>query len=130
VFTTDTFGLPKGSPDKQTALELLEVFGSEAGQKVFNPIKGSISPRMDADTSVYKDEMAQRTITDFRAAAMSPGTLLVPATAILAPPTYNNEIIQPALAAYAADRNVSVLLHTFDNYADVLRKNPLRLQFE
>jgi glucose/mannose transport system substrate-binding protein len=130
VFTTDTFGLPKGSPDKKTALELLEVFGSQEGQKAFNPIKGSISPRMDVDSSVYTDAMAQRAITDFRTAAMSPATLLVPATAILAPPTYNNEIIQPALAAYAANRNVSVLLHTFNNYRDVLRNNPLRLQFE
>jgi glucose/mannose transport system substrate-binding protein len=129
VFTTDTFGLPSGSgdnvTDKETALELLEVFGSKDGQNIFNPLKGSISPRADADISVYDDDsMAKQTIAEFRIAAMSPDTL-VPATAIVAPPAYL-VVITKVLAQFAIDRNASVVLHTLNNYADMLRTSPLR----
>jgi glucose/mannose transport system substrate-binding protein len=124
VFTTDTFGLPLGSPDRQAALDLLELFGSAEGQNLFNPIKGSISPRKDADTSVYKDPMAQRTIADFQLAAMNP-EMLVPATAIVTPPAYLHAI-RPVLAQFAIDGNISVVLHALNNYADILQSSPLR----
>ena len=86
VFTTDTFGLPRGVRNRAGALELLGMFGSLAGQDTFNPLKGSIPARKDARVDAY-DIMAQRNIMDFRQVAADP-TMLVPATAMLAPPEF------------------------------------------
>ena len=121
VFTTDTFGLPWGARNRGGALDLLQVFGSKAGQDIFNPTKGSISARSDADTQAY-DLMSQRTIADFRIAAPNPDNL-VPATAILAPPDFINAM-KTALSAFVVDRNASVLMHTLDNWHDVLQASP------
>jgi glucose/mannose transport system substrate-binding protein len=123
VFTTDTFGLPRGVRNRQGALDLLTVFGSREGQDTFNPIKGSIPARRDANTDAY-DVMAQRTIDDFRTAAANPGgTTLVPATAILAPPEFM-DATEKALAQFASDGNASAVLHTMDNWYDLLRPSP------
>jgi glucose/mannose transport system substrate-binding protein len=123
VFTTDTFGLPRGARNRRGALALLELFGSEEGQDLFNPIKGSISARSDARREAY-DMMAQGTITDFQAAAADP-TRLVPATAMLAPPEFI-DAVEGALGQFAEDGNASVVLHTIDNWSDVLRSSPWR----
>jgi glucose/mannose transport system substrate-binding protein len=50
---SDSFGLPKGAPDKDNALAFLKVAGSLEGQDVFNPLKGSIAARLDSDLSKY-----------------------------------------------------------------------------
>jgi len=49
----DSFGLPKGAPDPQNTMAWLELLGSKQGQDTFNPLKGSISPRLDSDLSLY-----------------------------------------------------------------------------
>jgi glucose/mannose transport system substrate-binding protein len=121
VFTTDTFGLPKGARNPQGADHLLRLFGSKQGQDTFNPIKGSIPARSDADTALY-DVMGRRTIADFLLAASHP-TSLVPATAILASPDFIGAI-NTALARFAVDGNTSVVLHTLENWSDVLRSSP------
>jgi glucose/mannose transport system substrate-binding protein len=120
AFTTDTFGIPIGARDPEAALDLLEVFGSQEGQDVFNPIKGSISARRDS--KIYSgnyDEMAQRTFEDFLSAEV------VGATSILAPPAYV-DAVSAALAEFAKARengNPSIVQHALDNYRDVLRKS-------
>jgi glucose/mannose transport system substrate-binding protein len=132
VFTTDTFGSPKGAANHRGALDVLEMFASAEGQDLFNPIKGSISARDDTDVAAY-DRMAQETIAAFRDASHDDGRL-VPATAILCPPEYVTRINQ-ALAAFVdvvdppqplALDNPSFLLHTLDNWSDLLRKSPLQ----
>lgn len=55
VVLSDSFGLPKGAPNRENALAFLRAAGSRAGQDAFNPIKGSIPARTDADTSQYDD---------------------------------------------------------------------------
>lgn len=50
---SDSFGLPKGAPDRENAINWLRVAGSLEGTDAFNPIKGSISPRTDSDMSKY-----------------------------------------------------------------------------
>ena len=45
--------MPKDSKDQATAKEFLKVLGSVEGQDVFNPLKGSIPARVDADVSKY-----------------------------------------------------------------------------
>jgi glucose/mannose transport system substrate-binding protein len=117
VFTTDTFGLTVGSKNVRDTSNLLSWFGSREGQDVFNPLKGSISARVDSDiTNSQYDDMAKQTFYDFTHAVQ------VPATSILAPQTYL-DAIGMALAEFATARengNPSLVQHTLDNYADVL----------
>jgi len=49
---SDSFTLPVGAPHRNAAIAWLKVCGSQAGQDAFNPKKGSISARTDADLSV------------------------------------------------------------------------------
>jgi glucose/mannose transport system substrate-binding protein len=117
VFTTDTFGLPRGARNREGARDLLRVFGSTEGQDAFNPVKGSISARRDADMSRY-DPMAKATISDFRDASPD-SSRLVPATAILAPQEFMDQLNE-TLATFAADGNASVVIHTLANWNDLL----------
>ena len=64
IVLSDSFGLPKDAPNRDNALAFLRAAGSRAGQDAFNPIKGSIPARTDADTSVY-DEYQLSAIEDF-----------------------------------------------------------------
>ena len=53
MLLSDSFGLPVGAPDPDSATAWLELVGSREGQDVFNPLKGSISPRLDSDINLY-----------------------------------------------------------------------------
>ncbi len=55
MFLADSFGLPKGSPHRDNAIEWLKILGSREGSDAFNPLKGSISARTDSDLSKYND---------------------------------------------------------------------------
>ncbi len=64
IVVTDTFGLPKGAPNRENAVNWLITLGSIEGQNGFNPKKGSIPARIDAPTDPY-DVLALRTMEDF-----------------------------------------------------------------
>ena len=64
VVLSDSFGLPKNAPSRDNAVNFLRIVGSQAGQDAFNPPKGSIPARTDADTSVY-DEYQLEAMSDF-----------------------------------------------------------------
>lgn len=49
----DSFGLPKGAKDRDNTINWLRVGGSKEGSDAFNPLKGSIPARIDADKSKY-----------------------------------------------------------------------------
>ncbi|MFE4570551.1 ABC transporter substrate-binding protein [Paenibacillus chitinolyticus] len=68
---TDTFGLPKGVKDPEAVKEFLKVLGSVEGQDVFNPLKGSIPARTDADTGKY-DAYGKQTIEEFKKSKLTP----------------------------------------------------------
>jgi glucose/mannose transport system substrate-binding protein len=55
MFLADSFGLPKGAKNRDNALAWLALLGSQEGSDAFNPLKGSISPRIDSDLSKYND---------------------------------------------------------------------------
>jgi glucose/mannose transport system substrate-binding protein len=57
-FLSDSFTLPVGAKHPQSAKKWLIECGSKAGQDLFNPQKGSVPARKDADTSLYKDYLA------------------------------------------------------------------------
>ncbi|WHY85701.1 ABC transporter substrate-binding protein [Neobacillus novalis] len=68
---TDTFGLPKGVKNPDDVKKFLSVLGSVEGQDAFNPLKGSIPARIDADPAKY-DEYGKQTIADFKDAKLAP----------------------------------------------------------
>ncbi|GAA5346108.1 ABC transporter substrate-binding protein [Planifilum fimeticola] len=68
---TDTFGLPKGVKNPEATKAFLKVLGSVEGQDVFNPLKGSIPARVDADVNKY-DEYGKQTIEDFKNNRLTP----------------------------------------------------------
>jgi glucose/mannose transport system substrate-binding protein len=52
-FLSDSFVLAVGAPHREAALAWLTVAGSIEGQDAFNPVKGSIPARTDADRGLY-----------------------------------------------------------------------------
>jgi len=60
----DCFEHPKGVKHPENSLNWLKVVGSKDGQDAFNPLKGSISARTDADTTKY-GPYQQAAIADF-----------------------------------------------------------------
>lgn len=71
VVVTDTFGLPKGAPNPENAEKWLKTIASKEGQDTFNPIKGSIPARLDADESKY-DAYLRDTMDDFANDTLTP----------------------------------------------------------
>ncbi|MFZ5824327.1 MAG: ABC transporter substrate-binding protein [Bacillota bacterium] len=71
MVVSDTFGLPKGVKNKEATLAFLKVLGSKEGQDVFNPLKGSIPARTDADLSKY-DEYSKEAMSDWKSNALAP----------------------------------------------------------
>lgn len=51
---SDSFGLPKNVKDRDNTIAWLKLLGSVAGQDAFNPLKGSIPARIDADVKNEK----------------------------------------------------------------------------
>jgi glucose/mannose transport system substrate-binding protein len=57
-FLSDTFTLPTGSRHADLAKKWLVECGSAAGQTLFNPLKGSVPARTDADPAPYTNYLA------------------------------------------------------------------------
>jgi glucose/mannose transport system substrate-binding protein len=57
-FLSDSFTLPVGARHPELARKWLEECGSRTGQDLFNPLKGSIPARTDADSSHYTGYLA------------------------------------------------------------------------
>lgn len=68
---TDTFGLPKGIDNPDDVKEFLKVLASVEGQDAFNPLKGSIPARIDADPEKY-DQYGKDTMEDFQNSSLVP----------------------------------------------------------
>jgi glucose/mannose transport system substrate-binding protein len=65
IMLSDSFGLPKNIPDKENTLAWLKLLGSVEGQDAFNPLKGSIPARLDADASKY-NKYSQSALADWK----------------------------------------------------------------
>lgn len=66
IFLADSFGLPKGAPNRDNVVAWLKLLGSQEGSDAFNPLKGSISARTDSDLSKY-NSYGQSAAADFSA---------------------------------------------------------------
>jgi glucose/mannose transport system substrate-binding protein len=71
IMLSDSFGLPKGAPDRDNAVAWLTVCGSQEGQDAFNPLKGSIPARTDGDRALY-DVYLQSAMDDFGSNEIAP----------------------------------------------------------
>ena len=65
MMLADSFGLPKGAPNREATIAWLRTVGSREGQDIFNPLKGSISARLDSDLSRY-DAYGQSVARDWQ----------------------------------------------------------------
>lgn len=65
VMLSDSFGLPVGCPNRENAIAWLKMLGSREAQDIFNPLKGSISARIDSDMSLY-NKYLQSAAADWR----------------------------------------------------------------
>jgi glucose/mannose transport system substrate-binding protein len=65
MMLSDSFGLPKGAPNRDNAIAWLELLGSKEGSDAFNPLKGSISARLDSDLTKY-NVYGQSAATDWQ----------------------------------------------------------------
>ncbi|GAA0922433.1 ABC transporter substrate-binding protein [Nonomuraea longicatena] len=59
LWLSDSFTLPKGAKNRDGALAWLKVAAGKEGQDAFNPKKGSIPARKDADAALYTDYLGE-----------------------------------------------------------------------
>jgi len=76
---TDSFAIPLGAKDHDNAVAWLDTLASVEGQDAFNPKKGSIPARVDADVSKY-DAYSQAALKDFATVELVPSEANGPAT--------------------------------------------------
>ena len=53
MMLSDSFGLPLDVKNRDAAVAWLKLLGSQEGQDIFNPLKGSIAARLDSDLTLY-----------------------------------------------------------------------------
>jgi glucose/mannose transport system substrate-binding protein len=76
---TDSFAIPLGVKNHDNAVAWLDTLASVEGQDAFNPLKGSIPARTDADVSKY-DVYSQAALKDFGTMELVPSQANGPAT--------------------------------------------------
>lgn len=116
VFTSDSFPLPRGAPNRSGAIELLGTFGSRDGQLAFNALKGSIPAYEDIDPGDL-DVLARETWTDFRR------DRVVVALSGLIDPTIASALAE-AVRETLTDEDVDPVLFALRNYYDRFEPRP------
>ncbi|UCH24674.1 MAG: carbohydrate ABC transporter substrate-binding protein [Trueperaceae bacterium] len=53
MMLSDSFGLPQDVTNRENVLNWLRLMGSQEGQDIFNPLKGSIAAHLDSDLGLY-----------------------------------------------------------------------------
>ncbi len=98
---TDTFALPKDAAHPDNAKLWLETLASVEGQDAFNPLKGSIPARVDADRSKY-DAYSTAAMDAFATDELVPSEANGPATipAFLQP-------ITDSISVFVSNRDVA-----------------------
>lgn len=109
MVVTDTFGLPKNAPNRENALKWLETVASVEGQDAFNPIKGSIPARLDADKTLY-DEYLTWSMNDFATNALCPSIAHGSAS-----PEGFITALHDALNAFITTRDTQAFIKSWDN---------------
>jgi glucose/mannose transport system substrate-binding protein len=71
---SDSFAAAKGAKNQANLENWLKLCGSKAGQEAFNPLKGSISARTDADPALF-NEYLQSAMKDWASNAIVPSVV-------------------------------------------------------
>jgi glucose/mannose transport system substrate-binding protein len=102
-FLSDSFTLPVGLRHPAAARDWLLEAGSTAGENLFNPLKGSVPARVDADTGKYVDYLSWA-LQQWR----DPKTRIVGSLThgVVADNAWNAEI-DTALGLFVSDGNVN-----------------------
>jgi glucose/mannose transport system substrate-binding protein len=95
----DTFQHPKGIPDQTNSIRWLRLVASREGQDAFNPLKGSISARSDADITRY-DPYQRTAIADLKSARF-----MYPTLSSAVPEAFNAHL-QQDLATFMEDQDI------------------------
>jgi glucose/mannose transport system substrate-binding protein len=98
---SDSFTLPKGAPHRAAAVKWLTFLGSRLAQDTFNPVKGSIPARKDANTKLYGPYL-KTALRDWKADALA-GSLT---HGVVAPAAWATDI-GTALGLYLQSKNVA-----------------------
>jgi glucose/mannose transport system substrate-binding protein len=98
---SDSFTLPKGAPHRAAAVEWLTFLGSRVAQDTFNPVKGSIPARKDANTKLYGAYL-KTALKDWKGDALA-GSL---AHGVVASNAWNADI-DTALGLFLQSKNVA-----------------------
>lgn len=109
MVVTDTFGLPKNAPNRENALKWLRTVASVEGQDAFNPIKGSIPARLDADKMLY-DEYLTWSMNDFATNALCPSIAHGSAS-----PEGFITALHDALNAFITTKDMNAFMKSWDN---------------
>ena len=113
VYIADSFALPLGVPDRDAAVTFLNMIATTQAQDVFNPIKGAIPTRSDADISIY-DSLGQQAIQDFATSTLTRARpVLVKSPAFLAD-------VDTAMGQFAIDLQVDTVVNVMKNRYDEL----------
>jgi glucose/mannose transport system substrate-binding protein len=104
MWLSDSFGLAKGAPNPEQGKAWLAVCGSKDGQDAFNPKKGSIPARNDADKSLY-DEYLKFSIDQFATVKLAPSVVHGAAAPEAYMTSYGN-----ALNVFGSDLDVETLV--------------------
>lgn len=112
---SDSFTKPKGAKHPDATVAWLKLCGSKEGQDAFNPVKGSIPARKDADTSKYGVYL-QSAMEDWKSAKLA-GSL---AHGVVANNAWNTDI-DGALGLFLSSKDIgafqSALATAHDTYA-------------
>jgi glucose/mannose transport system substrate-binding protein len=118
----DTFHKPKYVPHSENSERWLEVVSSREGQDAFNPVKGSISARKDADVSKY-DLYQQSAILEFITARY-----MFPAVSNGAPKTFELKE-QEIIAQFIKDQDTGKAAKALADYMKQI-KNQYTINWE
>ena len=109
IWLSDSFGLAKGAPNPTQAKAWLALCGSKDGQDAFNPKKGSIPARTDADKTKY-DDYLKAAIDDFGKLKLAPSATHGASTTNAYQDKWHN-----ALEVFSADLDEKALLTSLKN---------------
>jgi glucose/mannose transport system substrate-binding protein len=115
IMLSDSFGLPRGAPDRDAAVRWLTLSASREGQDAFNPKKGSIPSRIDGNRALY-DEYQKSAMDSFKTDTIVPSV-----THGAAASESWLAMIQETMAIFVCDLNVDKavagLVRAADRYA-------------
>jgi glucose/mannose transport system substrate-binding protein len=98
---SDSFTLPKGAPHRAAAVQWLGFLGSKKAQDTFNPVKGSIPARQDANPKLY-DTYLKWALTQWKSNKLA-GSL---AHGVVASNAWNTDI-DTALGLFLQNKDVT-----------------------